>query len=118
MGMTHPKSTRTPPAIPSELIRHFIRGYFDGDGCIYGFLAKGKPSFGVCITGYEPIISWMRTTFSNEEIAGSVQQIGPCEKFYLGKKATRKLYDYLYKDATISLKSKQTKYERLVSGAL
>ena len=56
--------------------------------------------------------------FSDEEIVGSVQQIGPCEKFYLGKKATGKLYDYLYKDATVSLKSKQAKYERLDSGAV
>jgi len=118
MGMKHPKAARTPPDIPAELVRHFIRGYFDGDGCVYGFLAKGKPSFGVCITGYDPIISWMRIIFSDEEIVGSVQQIGPCEKFYLGKKATGKLYDYLYKDATVSLKSKQAKYERLDSGAV
>lgn len=32
------------PEIPKDLIRHFIRGYFDGDGCITGYLAveKGK----------------------------------------------------------------------------
>lgn len=33
-----------PPSIPEDLAKHFIRGYFDGDGCITGWLAteKGK----------------------------------------------------------------------------
>ena len=34
-GMTPHKETRTQPInIPEELTSHFIRGYFDGDGCI------------------------------------------------------------------------------------
>ena len=43
------------PNIKDELLRHFIRGYFDGDGCITGWLAieKGKSdrvrySFDIC----------------------------------------------------------------------
>ena len=30
------------PNIPRELIRHFVRGYFDGDGCITGGVYKDK----------------------------------------------------------------------------
>jgi hypothetical protein len=31
------------PDIPKHLIRHFIRGYFDGDGCITGHVKFPKP---------------------------------------------------------------------------
>lgn len=31
------------PNIPEHLIRHFIRGYFDGDGCITGHIVYPKP---------------------------------------------------------------------------
>jgi len=35
-GMTPKKShSLALPAIPDEYVSHFIRGYFDGDGCIY-----------------------------------------------------------------------------------
>lgn len=43
------------PNIPEHLIKHFIRGYFDGDGCITGWLAIEKEnlieldnSFDIC----------------------------------------------------------------------
>src|SRR5438270_57920 len=35
LGITERKSlTLTPPIIPKRLIRHFVRGYFDGDGSV------------------------------------------------------------------------------------
>ncbi len=36
LGVSNNKSSSVtiPEAIPSELIRHFIRGYFEGDGCV------------------------------------------------------------------------------------
>lgn len=33
------------PNIPDEMIRHFIRGYFDGDGCICKYLIKGTDNY-------------------------------------------------------------------------
>ena len=36
LGMTPAKSkTLTLPKIPSTVFAHFLRGYFDGDGCVY-----------------------------------------------------------------------------------
>ena len=36
LGMSPRKSlTLRMPTIPREYIRHFVRGYFDGDGCVY-----------------------------------------------------------------------------------
>lgn len=30
------------PSIPKKYLSHFIRGYFDGDGCVYLYKTKGK----------------------------------------------------------------------------
>lgn len=35
-------SVEFPKNIPAEYMSHFIRGYFDGDGCVYFERAKGK----------------------------------------------------------------------------
>lgn len=46
-GCTPAKSlTLKFPSIPEEVVPHFIRGYIDGDGCIYKYdqnLKRGKP---------------------------------------------------------------------------
>ena len=43
LGVTPAKSkTITFPEVPLSCLHHFIRGYFDGDGCVYLQLAKGK----------------------------------------------------------------------------
>ncbi|MFH2085260.1 MAG: LAGLIDADG family homing endonuclease [bacterium] len=43
LGMTHRKSnTMHLPTIPIEYFSYFLRGYFDGDGCINLYLAKGR----------------------------------------------------------------------------
>lgn len=30
------------PAIPSPYLSHFVRGYFDGDGCVYVYKTRGR----------------------------------------------------------------------------
>jgi hypothetical protein len=54
-GMTQGKSLTlafpTPDQVPPHLLRHFVRGYFDGDGCIC--LSKGRathPTLAICVT--------------------------------------------------------------------
>lgn len=43
LGVTPSKSlTMDMPNIPSKYLRDFVRGYFDGDGCVYLATAKGK----------------------------------------------------------------------------
>ncbi len=43
LGLTPRKSlTLKFPEVPIELLRYFIRGYFDGDGCVMVSISKGK----------------------------------------------------------------------------
>ena len=43
LGFTQAKShTLNFPEVPEEVLGHFVRGYFDGDGCIYFFRQRRK----------------------------------------------------------------------------
>jgi hypothetical protein len=47
-----------PSKIPSNLIRHYIRGYIDGDGSIGWKKSDRKPRLSIC-SGSEDIIRWI-----------------------------------------------------------
>mgnify|MGYP002750148563 CR=1 FL=1 len=58
-----------PTGVPKELIHHFIRGFFDGDGSIYwnksAFQAHKNwrtPSYSICITSTKEMIEWLINT--------------------------------------------------------
>lgn len=54
-GITPRKSfTAKPPSLPRRLIRHFWRGVFDGDGCIY---LNTKGSWHACLVGSKQTIA-------------------------------------------------------------
>ena len=101
--------------VPKELIRHFIRGYFDGDGSIS--ISKGKYKY-VNFTSTKEFCVELKKVASNEEIelgkfhqrykdkinsAGSV--------FVKGEEEILKLYNYMYKDCgDLFLKRKKEKF--------
>lgn len=94
------------PEIPKELYRHFIRGFFDGDGCID---KNKKISIGSC----SKYILIQINEFLNTSIG---QQYTIYERkeytkpFYLfdsnDKKKNKLFLDLLYKDSTIYLDRK------------
>lgn len=58
LGLYPNKSlTITVPKIPKKYTKHFIRGYFDGDGCVYFEHGKGKNN--------KTIIKGLRTIFTS-----------------------------------------------------
>jgi len=55
-------NTYTPPQIPYELIKYFILGYIDGDGCItYSKTNTERKQFALNITGTYQIIEYIQT---------------------------------------------------------
>lgn len=105
------------PKIPSNLLRHYLRGYFDGDGC---FCLTNK-SFGVSfITAskflnedIKNVLKSLNIPYStNEYISEYDTQI---YRIYVYKTDDKlKLLDYMYKDSSIYLDRKYKKYLKAI----
>lgn len=114
------------PNIPKSLERHFIRGVFDADGCINKSirLTRGKSGqIYICYGGEFSIEG-------NEEFVSEIQKrlmelgLPQTSLNYSGKTINRvrygginqlrKIYNYLYKDATVFLERKKKLFEEIL----
>ena len=97
--------------VPDYLIPHFIRGYFDGDGCILTKKTSVK-KLSISLLGTRNILenvikhSAMVTNILQDKRHSS-------EVFYisLGIKKAKIFADYIYKDSNIYLERKRENYE-------
>jgi len=110
------------PDIPEELIRHFIRGYFDGDGSLSQHFAKHSPGytgFTFSILGNKPflqeiqqhLISKCDLTETNIALCKPKKNQITCQYVKGGNPQVLRILTYLYKDSTIFL---QRKYEKFL----
>lgn len=101
-----------PPEIREDLIHHFIRGYFDGDGCIYYY--EDRNSFEFSIVGGQTFAD-----YANEKIEAKTNIYIKQDKYYYvrctKKEEIYNIYKYLYEDATIYLERKYNKFKKLES---
>lgn len=112
-----------PDWLNPDLYSHFLRGYFDGDGCfsVKDRLDRRKSygksmNFQTTITGRFEFIKKCEEIISNN----TGINIGKIQTFknnyavslhYNGKNQTKKVLDFLYKNATIYLQRKYNKYK-------
>lgn len=112
-----------PPLVPKELIRHFMRGYSDGDGCIYQNHFKNKKT----INTIWKIISTKQFCQSTAEILKETLGINCSQSLARpktnqitttltvgGNLQVRKVLDWLYQDATIYLPRKYQRYQEFI----
>lgn len=122
-GLTPAKSkTMGELAVPDDLYGHFLRGYFDGDGCIYGFwdvrwknslmyyteFASASPDF----------LAWMQA--KNSELAGvSAGRVKPSTRVMslsYAKADSKKLYKLMYPEQKLpSLERKKQRFIDLLA---
>lgn len=106
-----------PNYLPENLIHHFIRGYFDGDGCIYS--QKGcATNSSIAIVSTFNVCQWINENISvgaGVGIKNIDDHLNGITKIYRigGSKQVIKVFDYLYKDATIFLKRKFDKFKAI-----
>lgn len=109
---THNLTFPTEEQVPSCLIRHFIRGYFDGDGCISGAVKKidivGTEDFlktvqGILLEKLEIKESKLNRRYKERENRIRCLQIS-------GRHQVGKFKDFIYKDATIFLNRKRDNF--------
>lgn len=90
--------------VPEPLFQHFIRGYFDGDGW-FSF-----PTFGI-ISSDEFCFGMQKFLWNSFNMTSYLCKAGKVSRLLVHKKEDiKKLYDYLYFDATIFLERKRSKF--------
>lgn len=112
------------PNIPENLIRHFIRGYFDGDGCITGWLAieKGKADrfrykFDIC-GKTESLLDEIINFLSTHDIKVNKNYLKRDDMYRISsssKKELEKIFNFLYKDSNFYLTRKFSKFNYYVN---
>lgn len=129
LGCTTKKSlTLTFPScniLPREYIRHFIRGYFDGDGCVHykercvidnrNNKKYNRTDLLVAIVGTKDFLIELSKVLEQENIYFRFNKYGHCgQSFEIRLNKRNELfafYNYLYSDATIFLERKKGKFE-------
>jgi hypothetical protein len=128
-----------PKYISKELIPHFIRGYFDGDGCVWngqrkkmivkdpkrktGYRERIVHNVKVTFTGCKLFINDLqdilvselgfKKTKLNLSKAKDKQECAWCTMEYSGRSQLKKLFDFMYKNATIYGYRKYNKFKEI-----
>ena len=100
------------PILPDHLIRHYIRGVFDGDGCWSD--SHSNPYFSITSASIKFLLSLQ--LYINEKVKLTSLKLD-CKYKRIrstGFKNCTNLYEFLYKDAKIYLDRKKIKIERLL----
>lgn len=112
---------KPPINVPDDLINHFIRGFFDGDGSIFWNKSEfehhnswNTPSYSVSITSTKEMIDWI----IDQVGFGNLKKEERREKTWYykqnGNKKVKAFCEYIYKDATIFMERKYKLYQDLV----
>lgn len=124
LGITPRKSLTLefPVMLPDELNRHFMRGYFDGDGCIARSRACKQLQFMVLGTK-----SFLEVYCDKLLQAGCISSVclylakassGCYQIAYTGNRQVPRIMNWLYQDATIFLSRKRQRYLELIHGGI
>lgn len=109
-------NAKFPPNIPKDLIRHFIRGLFDGDGSIY--IDEQSPVFQ--LLGTKELLCTIKNIlpqfFSSVNVLDRSKSGANiyCLKIK-EKKKTFHLLNWMYNDSTIYLQRKYDKYCQIIN---
>lgn len=114
------------PKMDADLIRHFIRGYFDGDGSIVGSYIKADPKWkkNENFRTYVSICCKTRTILDDIQQYLNKYSINSRIGYYkrdnmydirISKSQLPKLYDLFYKDSNFYMQRKHNKFYHYVN---
>ena len=116
------KILQPPPLnkIPNELLSHFIRGYYDGDGSVYQCKAKKdswKPYGNISFLGTKNFLTWILDNLKNVCLTtANIYKYKDKDVWEIkigGNNNFLNLYNYLYKNATVYLDRKKEKADSI-----
>lgn len=106
-----------PDNLPKNLVPHYIRGYFDGDGCIKNYKDKNnRHRYSFSIVGGIDMLEQIQAKLP---CSIPIYKIKRCKDIF-SLETTKKeniisIYDYLYTNATIYLERKKDIFDDLMS---
>lgn len=107
-----------PNTIPDELIRHFIRGYFDGDGTVYNYICKGKNKLVFGFYGTEKFLNSIKSRLIEDNVIVSEANVYNQKEanvsmlLYTIRDDIKRFFDYIYSDSSIYLTRKYDKFKQ------
>lgn len=111
---------KSPTTVPKHLVRHFIRGYMDGDGSVYKTKGNYGYDYHVSFVGTDDILIYIHdnlyeNNLINKDLKLEKRNLDDCISYirYGGNIQVKTILDYLYKDATIFLDRKYERYLEL-----
>lgn len=103
------------PEVQPELMNHFIRGYFDGDGSVS--INKKKGMYKFHLIGTESFLEQARIEMDMHQVK-KYQKGQAFDLAYGGRLNLKKLYSYLYKDATVYLPRKKEVFQQCLEQSI
>ena len=109
-----------PIGVPDELLKHFLRGYFDGNGTLCFSLNKKVKIRYLRVfitTGSKCFADWLSSTFKNigfDSYIAKDNREKHAFKVYVKSKYALNFLDYIYKDSNIYLDRKYDLYKSAV----
>lgn len=111
------------PTIPENLENHFMRGVFDGDGCISLRTDKRdnqkRGQVNICSGSYDFIREYYNRLVKYCKLSGGNKIRSPKGTYYVvdwgGLSDVERIYDYLYRNATVYLNRKKETFDEVVS---
>lgn len=110
----------TKEQVPDHLLHHFIRGYFDGDGCITSYTCSGYERYKTSFIGTFDFLNSINNIIDTKysiKIPQLFKRKESQEVYsleYSSNKRSKILYNFMYENATIYLERKYNKYSRLM----
>lgn len=119
LGCTPNKSKRIEePKISSNYYNHFIRGYFDGDGCVSINHEYGRAvSF---VSSSYKILEWINVIFNVNGISlRNISKDKNCYRLHWqNEKDIKLIFNFLYEDSNIFLVRKKEKFRSVLDSYL
>lgn len=99
-----------PKGISDELLPHFLRGYFDGNGCIAHNLKSYDINIVSTIYFLEIVKEKLKNIGIDSKIFNQFYETHPIKSMRFNKENGKKFLDYIYKDANYYLYRKYNLY--------